>query len=161
MDQCRHGKRWLTADPLLACPSARRQVGNLTQDFFVFEPALAQLAVSQPAVAVVPMRWYTIRGRDGLFADVQRLHYSESSRVYYIDSTQYIVPLASFTRTYPEIVASYSRYQNQFPIMPTKIECSLLLLLKMNHIQAEFTLTVCRPGGRFKSSYLLASSTGE
>jgi hypothetical protein len=120
MDSMRHGERWRQANPQLACPMARRKLSSLVQDFYVYEPALARLNPSTFA-AVVPFRWFNIRGQDGLFAEVRELHYDEDKGEYLILPRSSTIPLENFVLSYPEIVKDHSRYLKFFPVVPNKI----------------------------------------
>lgn len=118
MTETWHGSRWHTADPMAACPMARLAPRKLKRDLYVFEPALARLVDGHPPIAVVPFRFYYIRGREGLFASVRRLLHDTPLSSYYLHSEEIVVPLSSFTRTWAEIKLNISGYSQNFPTAP-------------------------------------------
>jgi hypothetical protein len=109
---------------------------RFAQDFFVNELALAFLQSPNRPSAAVPLRWYNIRGREGLFADSRELLFDYDMRQYSIGAETFVVPLSSFLLRLPELMTSVHCYQEQFPAVPIEIDCALntLSLLQQNNL---------------------------
>lgn len=129
MDSMRHGDCWRAADPQLACPMARRKNGNLIQDYYAYEPALAEVS-SGEVLLVVPFCFYNVRGKEGLYADVRALSYdaNEGEGSWIIGPCTVSIPLEGFIRSHPEIQGNPGLYEKLIPAPLTCISCKSVML---------------------------------
>ncbi|KAI0054859.1 hypothetical protein BV25DRAFT_1766987, partial [Artomyces pyxidatus] len=102
LEEARQAQRWLSeVDGNLAGPMARTKHGK---DFFVYEPALANIDCLGTTAPVMPTRWFTREGR--IFARVHRLRLTKEGDSYVIDgrtSECCDIPLEAFVLSVIEL----------------------------------------------------------
>lgn len=102
----RHGHRWrYEVDPNTASPMARASDG---QDYFVHEPALANVDQFGTVAPVWIERWFQKGGR--LFARVHRLSTDPSQSHLIIEEGAFDIALSSFVMSFPTLQVVHARY---------------------------------------------------